>query len=262
MLEAAFRAAGLDWRYLTIEVAPEGLADAVRGLRAMGMRGANCTLPHKVAVMQHLDAIAPQAQAIGAVNCIVHADGRLTGHNTDGAGFLTSLREMLDPRGLEIVVLGAGGAARAIAVELALAGAGALTIVNRDPARGRALAERVTALGVRCAFTPWTGDFRVPESARVLVQATSIGLHPHGDTRVPVAEDSLRPGLVVADVIPNPPRTRLLRTAERRGCRTLDGLGMLVNQGVLGFRLWTGRDPDAAVMRAALEEVFGASAHA
>lgn len=256
MIEAAFRAAELDWRYLTIEVAPSGLADAVRGLRAMGLRGANCTLPHKVAVIEHLDALSPEARAIGAVNCIVNEEGRLVGHNTDGRGFLESLRTVADPAGQEVVILGAGGAARAIGVELLLAGAGRITLVNRGAERGRALAAHLTAAGGSVVFQPLAGDLCLPASTGIFVNATSIGLFPATEARVPVILESLRPGLVVADVIPNPPRTRLLREADARGCTVLDGLGMLVNQGVIGIRLWSGLEPDPRVMRAALEALF------
>lgn len=257
MIEAGFRAAGLDWRYLNLRVAPEDLGDAVRGLRATGFRGANCTLPHKVAVMEHLDECSDEARAIGAVNCIVRARGRLVGHNTDGRGFLDSLRAVADPAGQEAALLGAGGAARAIGVELLRAGARRLTIANRSPRRGAELARRLAALGgARVDFAPLDGDFAVPAGAGIFVHATSVGLAPAADELPPVRLDSLRPGLVVADVIPNPPRTRLLREADARGCTTLDGLGMLVGQGVIGFRLWTGVEPDARVLRAALEDVF------
>lgn len=262
MIEAAFRAAGLDWRYLTIEVAPQGLGDAVRGLRAMGLRGANCTLPHKVAVMEHLDALSPEARAIGAVNCIVNESGRLVGHNTDGRGFMESLRTIADPSGQDVVMLGAGGAARAIGVELARAGARSITIVNRSARRGQALSDHLASAGARASFQPLAGELRLPPATGIFVNATSIGLFPAVDARVPVALDSLRPGLIVADVIPNPPRTRLLREAEARGCAVLDGLGMLVNQGVIGIRLWSGIEPDAGVMRSALESIFGAPADA
>lgn len=261
MIEAAFRAAGLDWRYLTIEVPPAGLGDAVRGLRAMGLRGANCTIPHKVAVIEHLDALSPEARAIGAVNCIVNEGGRLIGHNTDGRGFLTSLRTVTDPAGQDVVILGAGGAARAIGVELLLAGAGRITVVNRGAERGRALAAHLTAAGGQVDFLPLLGDLRLPPGTGIFVHATNLGLFPDAAARVPVEPDSLRPGLVVADVIPNPPRTRLVREAEARGCTVLDGLGMLVNQGVIGIRLWSGMEPDAQVMRAALEAVFHPPPH-
>ena len=254
MLEKAFAAAGLDWEYLTCEVPPDKLADAIRGIRALGFKGANLTIPHKVAVIPHLDELSPAAELMGAVNCVNRVSGRLVGENTDGKGFVQSLRELGEPAGKRVVILGAGGAARAIAVELALAGAAQLTIVNRSRERGAALAELIFQRTQATAdFSLLDGDYAVGPETNILINATSIGL---GDAaaRAPIAADSLRPDLVVADVVFNPPRTWLIRTAADRGCRTLDGLGMLVNQAVICFRLWTGREPDAAVMRDALEE--------
>lgn len=258
MVEAAYRAQGLDWRYLTLEVRPEALADAVRGARAIGLRGFHCTIPHKVAVIEHLDGLAESARVMGAVNCVVRRGEQLVGENTDGKGFVQSLREVCDPHGKRLVLLGAGGAARAIAVETALAGAQSFTIVNRDAARGQALCRLlVEQLKVEARFVPWQGDFRVEPGTDVIINCTSIGLFPDVDARVALDLSSLSPSMVVADVIPNPPRTRLIRDAEARGCRVLDGLGMLVNQGVIGVKLWTGVDADPAVMRRALEEIFG-----
>jgi shikimate dehydrogenase len=248
MVEAAFCNLGLDWRYLTLEVAPDTLADAVRGARAFGFRGFHCTIPHKVAVLPHLDGLGESATRIGAVNTVVRHGDELVGENTDGKGFLRALERRLDPRGATVVVLGAGGAARAIAVELLLGGTGRLTIVNRSEERGRALAD---ALGV--AFQPWLGDYAVPQGTDVLVNATSIGLHPNVEERVPV---ELTEPVLAADVIPNPPRTRFLREAEAAGCQTLDGLEMLVEQGALSVEYWTGRQPDTAVMREALAAVL------
>jgi shikimate dehydrogenase len=254
MVEAAYRHHGIDARYLNCEVAPEGLGDAVRGARAMGWVGFNCSLPHKVAVIAHLDGLGESAEVIGAVNTAVWRDGRWIGENTDGQGFMAALRTVVDPAGKTFVILGAGGAARAIAVEAALAGAASITVVNRGRERGEELAAlldaRTPAAG---SFVAWDGDFSVPDGTDIVVNATSIGLFPDVDARVPLGLDSLRPGLVVADVIGNPPRTRLIRDAEQRGCTVLDGLGMLVNQGVIAIRHWTGIDPDPAVMRAALE---------
>jgi len=259
MIEAAYRHHGLAWRYLTIEVAPEGLGDAVRGFRAMGFAGGNLTIPHKVAVIPHLDGLTDAARKIEAVNCLFWRDGKLLGENTDGKGFVSSLREVADPAGKRVVLLGAGGAARAIGVELALAGAKRITVVNRSEGRGkellRILTERTAA---EAEFVRWEGDYRVPEGTDVVVNSTSIGLFPDVEARVPIDVESLKSGMVVADVIPNPPVTRLVRDARAKGCTVIDGLGMLVNQGVIGFRLWTGVDPDPAVMRRALEEVFGA----
>ena len=258
MIEAAFRDLGLDWRYLTIEVAPERLADAVRGFRAMNFRGGNCTLPHKVAVVAHLDELSPSARLIGAVNCIVRRGELLVGENTDGKGFLQSVQALGLVAGKKVTVLGAGGAARAVAVELLQAGVAGINLVNRSQSRGHDLhahLERHFPGLVKLAS--WEVDYAVPADCDILINATSIGLYPEVEARVPIVEDTLRPGLLVCDIIPNPPRTRLLRVAEARGCRTLDGLGMLVNQGVIGVRLWTGQDPNSDVMRRALEEVFG-----
>src|SRR5260221_7668449 len=141
MTEAAFRHHGLDWRYVQFEIEPEALGDAVRGMRAMGFRGGNVTTPHKVAIVKHLDRIAESASLMGAVNCIVRRGSELVGENTDGKGFVQSLRGVTDPAGKKVVILGAGGAARAIGVELALAGVKSLIVVNRNPDRGRELAE-------------------------------------------------------------------------------------------------------------------------
>ncbi len=252
MVEAAYRHHGLDARYLNCEVAPDALGDAVRGAKAMGWAGFNCSIPHKVAVIEHLDGLGESAALIGAVNCAVERDGRWIGENTDGQGFLESLRTVVDPAGKALVILGAGGAARAIAVEAALAGAASITVVNRGRERGEELAALLSD-HAQAVFAPWAGDDVVPEGTDILVNATSIGLFPDVDARLPLDPGSLRPGMVVADVIPNPPRTRLIRDAEARGCTVLDGLGMLVNQGVIGIRHWTGLDPDPAVMRRALE---------
>jgi shikimate dehydrogenase len=254
MMEKAFSAAGLDWRYLTLEVPPDRLADAVKGLRALGFKGANFTIPHKVAVIPHLDELSPAAELMGAVNCVNRVGDRLIGENTDGKGFVQSLREFGDPAGKRVVILGAGGAARAIAVELALAGVAHLTIVNRNAERGEALAALVRdRVKAQADFVPLQGDYEIPADAEVFINATSIGLSD-GAARVPLAVKSLRPGLIVADVIFNPPDTWLIRTAAEHDCKTLDGLGMLVNQAIIGFKIWTGIEPDAAVMREALEE--------
>jgi shikimate dehydrogenase len=260
MVETAYRHHGIDARYVNCDVAPDGLGDAVRGARAMGWAGFNCSLPHKVAVVEHLDELAESASVIGAVNTVVHRDGRLIGENTDGKGFIDALGTVVDPAGKSLVLLGAGGAARAIAVEAALAGASEITIVNRDPGRGSELAAMVgERTPARAELAGWERTFQVPDGTDILVNATSVGLFPDVDARLDVDVETLRPGLIVADVIPNPPRTRLIADAEERGCTVLDGLGMLVNQGAIAIRLWTGVDPDRAVMRAKVEALFGVS---
>ena len=257
MVEAAYRHHGLDIRYINCEVKPERLGDAVKGARAMGWIGFNCSIPHKVAVIEHLDGLGESAAVIGAVNCAVRRGEKFIGENTDGKGFLQSLREIVDPAGKEVVLFGAGGAARAIGVELALAGAGRIIVVNRSEERGRTLVDLLNRkTQARAELVVARGAYKAPERTDILVNATSIGLFPDVDGRLDLDRETLRPSLVVADVIPNPPRTRLIRDAENRGCRVLDGLGMLVNQGVIGIRYWTGVDVDPAIMRKKLEELF------
>lgn len=258
IVEAAYRHLGLAARYLNCEVPPERLGDAVRGARAMGWAGFNLSLPHKQTVVRHLDGLAPSAELIGAVNCVVvGAEGDLVGHNTDGQGFIASLRTVLDPRGKTIVLLGAGGAARAIAIETALAGAASVTVVNRDRTRGQELVELLRGgTPAEASLVLWEGQYRIAEGTDILINATPTGLHPNVHDRPHVDPQSLDPQLVVADVIPNPPETALLRDARERGCTTLDGLGMLVNQAVIGLRHWTGLDADPRVMHDILAEVF------
>jgi shikimate dehydrogenase len=254
MMERAFAAAGLEWRYLTLEVSPECLADAVRGMRAMGFRGGNFTIPHKVAVVPLLDELSEAAELMGAVNCVNRDGDKLVGENTDGKGFVQSLRTVTDPTGKKAVIIGAGGAARAIAVELGLSHAAELIVVNRTASRGEALVEMLTErVKVPARFVHLSGDYVVEEDTDIVINATSVGLGD-ADARLPLQEDSLTPDMVVADVIFNPPQTRLIRDADVRGCTPLDGLGMLVNQGVIAFTIWTAVEPDSEVMREALEE--------
>ena len=254
MLERAFRAARLDWRYLTLEVSPENLAAAVAGMRALGFKGGNITIPHKVAVIEHLDGLSQAAELMGAVNCINRDGDQLLGENTDGKGFVQSLKEQIDPQGKQVVLFGAGGAARAIGVELGLSGVEHITVVNRSEQRGQELVDLLNQkVEVHSDLIIWDGDYQIPEETEVVINATSIGL---GDAaaRVPVDTSTLTSEMVVADVVFNPPQTQFLSEAATRGCRTIDGLGMLVNQGVIGFHVWTEIDADAAVMREALEE--------
>lgn len=253
MIEAAYRQLGINWRYVNCEVHPERLGDAVRGARAMGWRGFNCSIPHKVAVIEHLDGLGASASIIGAVNTVVRRGDQLIGENTDGLGFVRALREVVDPAGKTAVVFGAGGAARAVAVELALAGAARIRIVNRGRERGEELADLLVRQTPAAAnYVPWLNTFRVPPDTSLVVHATSQGLYPHVEEMPDIDVQTLLPHMVVADGIHNPPSTRLLRAAEARGCQVADGLGMLVNQGVIGVKHWTGLDADAGVMRQAL----------
>jgi shikimate dehydrogenase len=257
MVEAAFAHHGLEWRYVNMEVAPEDLSAAVTGAKALGFRGFNLSIPHKVSVIPLLDGLGESAALMGAVNCVVRHRDRFIGENTDGKGFLKSLAQVVNPRGKSVVILGAGGAARAIEVELALAGVGKITVFNRSIERGEELTEllRMQA-GVAANFVPWTDACAIPADCDILINGTSIGLYDL-DACPPIDLASLRPSMVVADVVFNPARTQFLHEAGSRGCITVDGLGMLVNQGVIGVELWTGIQPDANVMRSALQSALG-----
>ena len=259
MHEAAFAELGLNWRYLTIEVYPQDLEAAMKGLRAFNMRGINLTIPHKVAVLPYLDEVKPAAALMGAVNTVVRVGARLIGENTDGKGFMTALTgdAKVDPRGKSVVVLGAGGAARSITVELALAGAERLTVVNRSPGRGRELVDLLNSkTPVKAEFAPWSGSYAIPAGTDILVNATSIGLFPNVDEKPDIEYESIAPGMVVCDVI-HTPMTPFLAEAQGRGAQIVDGLGMLVYQGAIGFKLWTGLDAPVKVMYDALAKAFG-----
>ena len=257
-MEAAYADAGLDIRYINCEVPEERLCDSVRGAIGMGWLGFNCSIPHKVAIVEYLDDLAPSAEIIGAVNTVVIRDGRLTGENTDGQGFVESLRSVTDPADKKVVIFGAGGAARAIAVESALAGASEITIVNRTASKGEELAALVDSRTPADArFTPWTTHFAIPEGSDIVINATSIGFHPNEDQTLDVDFSTFRPRMVVADVVANPPMTRWLTAAEGAGCIPLTGLGMLVNQALVNARLWTGQTLNGRVMHETLEQALG-----
>jgi len=257
MIEAAFAHHGLHWRYVNMEVTPEDLGTAVRGAKAMGFRGFNCSLPHKVTVIPHLDGLGESAAVMGAVNCVVRRGDKFIGENTDGKGFLKSLETEIDPKGKSVVLFGAGGAARAIAVELGLAGTRQITIVNRSEPRGAELVGLLRdKLKLDATLAVWSGDYAIPAGTDIVINGTSIGLYAP-EARLALDLNSLKPGMVVADVIFNPVRTRLLDDAAARDCRAIDGLGMLVNQGIVGVQYWTGITPDAEVMRKALASAMG-----
>ena len=256
--EAGFAAAGLNWRYLTCRVAVEDLADAMRGMRALGMRGVNLTMPHKIEVIQHLDELSEAARIIGAVNTVIDRGGRLIGENTDGKGFVRSLTdEGIALAGKTVTILGAGGAAKAIGVECALAGAKAINIINRNAARGAALAKTIREnTAAQAAYLPWEGTAPVPAGTDILINATCVGLFPAVDQCPDIRYEDITPGMLVCDVVFNPAMPLFLQKAEARGARIITGLGMLVNQGALNFELWTGEKAPRDVMFAALKKEF------
>jgi shikimate dehydrogenase len=260
LMEAAYRHHGIDARYLNCDVAAVHLVDAVRGATAMGWIGFNCSLPHKVAVLELMDELADSARLIGAVNCAVRRNGRWIGENTDGQGFLASVRTVAEPAGQRALILGAGGAARAIAVELALAGASEIWVANRNVTKAADIADLVnSATSSACSAIEWREDVAVPESATLVVNATSLGLPGSGEVRLDFDANSTE--LLVCDVIPNPPDTSFLQRARQAGATTVDGRGMLLEQAAINIKLWTGIDSDREVMGSALDQAIADWAH-
>jgi shikimate dehydrogenase len=266
MHNAAFRALGLDWCYLPFAVHPARLPDALRGIRALGLRGINATVPHKEALLALVDSLTPAARAIGAVNTVSLANDTIVGHNTDAQGFLRALGDVgFSPAGSTALILGAGGAARAVAYALATAGA-KVKVLNRTPGRAQALA---ADLGARLAGDLPTGASLVGDNldenilrreakqAKLVVNATTLGMWPLVDSSpwppaVPFPSDAL-----LFDLVYNPRQTRFCQLAQASGAQTLDGLRMLVHQGAEAFELWTGSVPPIGVMIAACTAILG-----
>ncbi len=259
MEEAAFRAAGLDYRYLTIKVEKEDIGTAMKAVRALNMRGINLTIPHKVSAIPYVDELSPEAQIIGAINVVVNRNGTLWGDNTDGKGFLKSLTDRgISVEGKHMVILGAGGAARAISVVCALQGAKHIAVVNGSVTRGSELVRLLNEkTPVDAELIPWDGTVDIPAGTDILINATSVGLYPNVDQKPDINYDTVQANMVVCDVIFNDPNSLFLREAEKRGAVTVNGLGMLANQGALNFKLWTGQEAPDGVMEDTLREEFG-----
>jgi len=256
MEEAAFAEKDLNWRYLTLRVKKGDLAAAFAGMKAMGFRGFNLTMPHKLDIIPMLDGLTKAAEIIGAVNTVVEQDGKWIGENTDGKGFVTALKLAgVDPAGKRVTILGAGGAARAISVECALAGAGSVTIVNRTASKGQELCKLLSTL-TESAYLPWTPHMAVPAGTEILINATCIGLHPNGTDKPDLDYDTVTEAMVVSDVVFNPVDPLFLQEARKRGAKTVSGIGMLVQQGALNFTLWTGEAAPVDVMYRTLEQEF------
>lgn len=242
---AAFRALDLDWVFTAFEVAPGRAAAAVEGARDLGLAGLSVTMPHKADVIRALDRLTPIAETLGAVNTVLrHGTRELVGDNTDGAGFLDALRtdEGFDPAGCRCLVVGAGGAARAVVVALAGAGAAEIVVANRTPSR----AEEAAALAPEVARA---GSADEADSLELIVNATPQGMA--GDLSLPVQAAALGPGQLVVDLVYHPAHTPLVEAARERGAAAANGLGMLIHQAAHAFRLWTGEDPPLEVMSAA-----------
>ena len=253
MHNAAFEKTGLNYLYVPFRVKKEELGKAIAGMRALNIRGLSVTIPHKVAVIPFLDELDPLAQRIGAVNTIVNDDGVLTGYNTDATGFLQALLERgVEPREKNVVILGAGGASRAISFILAERGAH-LVILNRllELDWAEELASRISQVFTREVEALELNEenlARVLEKVDILVNATSVGMSPNiGETPIPAK--LLKPGLIVFDIVYNPIKTRLVREAEVTGAKNIGGVDMLVWQGVLAFELWTGVKAPVKLMK-------------
>ena len=251
--QAALDHCGLDASYQAWEVAPAGVADFVQGLRSPDVLGANVTVPHKEAVIPHLDEVDDWATSAGAVNTIVNRGGRLTGHNTDGSGFLRALGDAsnFDPRGRRVLVLGAGGAARGVVLALIRQGVGQLTVANRTVARAARLSQMARDNGLDAQAIQLKGDALsdAAAAAALIVNSTTMGMaHGPDQDGTPLAREQIPPAALVNDLVYNPLETPLLREAAKAGAATLSGILMLVYQGAASFEMWTGQKAPIKVM--------------
>lgn len=253
MHNAAFRVAGLNYVYLPFHVKREQLASAIAGITALGIEGINVTIPHKEAVIPYLQQLTVEARLIGAVNTIVRQGQTLVGHNTDGKGFLRALQAEahFNIKNKNIVLVGAGGAARAVAISAAMNGANRVNIINRSKEKAQKIVDTIrqhTACRAQVwelATCPWQD---ILQEAHLLVHTTPIGMYPQEQSLPPIPVELLHPGLMVCDLIYNPVHTQLLKKAKEAGCPTMSGLGMLVFQGAEAFTLWTGQKAPIAEM--------------
>lgn len=261
MHNAAFAHLGLNWVYVPFPVAPEGVGKAIAGLRGLGLVGLNVTIPHKSAVLPYLDEISEEARLLGAANTLIHREGHLRGENTDVDGFLRSVREIdWSLSGRRVVVIGAGGSARAICLATLKQEASGLTIVNRTLSRAEELVHMLALVKGDIPVTARALDDPAAQAAiaeaEIVVDCTSVGMYPHHQVPSVVPGEWLRSGQLVCDLTYNPAETVLLQAAAEAGAETLDGTGMLVHQGALALELWTGQAAPVAVMRQALLEAL------
>lgn len=257
MQNAAFDACGLDAVYLAFDVDGSDLGTAVAAIRALGFGGANVTIPHKRSVAPYLDELVGEAAVTGSVNTILNRNGRLVGHSTDGEGFVRSLREagFSDLAGMEVWLLGTGGSALAIAARLREEPIGRLVVVTREK---RARLDWPTEVPVAEVLTYEELADRPGAGCDLLVNTTPLGMFPRPEAMPPLPDSVFRPGVLVCDLIYNPPRTRLMEAAERAGATAINGLGMLVHQGAVAFEIWTGMPAPVGKMRAAAEAALDA----
>jgi shikimate dehydrogenase len=265
MHNAAFEALDMAYSYIALEVEPPRMRSAVNALQSLGFRGFNVTIPHKQRIMAFLDRLTPEAKLIGAVNTVEIKRNRLIGHNTDGRGFTWAFRDETgrSVAGQRVLLIGAGGAARAVAFQLVLDGVRTLLIANRSSQRAQGLARNLRRLSNRCDISvlPWIEEaFKTgAQQSDIIINATSVGMNPFDPPLLSSA--ILSPHHVVCDLIYKPLVTALLKQAQTAGATAVSGLGMLVHQGALSFEIWTGRRPPVEIMREALRQALTIEAH-
>ena len=260
MQTAAFKELSLDAVYVPFEVKPENLKEAVLGLKALSVKGFNITVPHKERVIEHLDFLSEDAEFLGAVNTVKEEEGKLIGYNTDGEGFIRSLKEEgVEVEGKKVLMFGAGGAAKAVGYALLKAGAKFLNVVNRNFQRAKALGELLGKRGNVLIYPLKENTVEVLlKEADVIVNTTSVGMK-EGDPYL-FDYSKIPKGITVVDIIYNPPETPLLKAAKEKGCKVINGLGMLVHQGAVAFEIWTGKRAPISKMKKVLkEELYGRS---
>jgi shikimate dehydrogenase len=257
LVEQAFERAGLDWRFMTFEVEPKQLGDAMRGIRALGFHGVKVGDPFQASVLEHVDELTDAARRSGSINCITAAADKLVGDNTEGAAITSLVRKLLDPIAGRAMILGSGRLARAAALELTSAGITAITIAARNAAAGQQLADAIPRQSSAAAtFVPLTGAVSIEPDTTVLVNATSLG-STKPDAKLPLSVESFDAKLIVVETAYNTDRTWLTTQAAQKGCRIVDGLSIYVEQTALALQRWTGARTDTVAMRDAAEEFLG-----
>ena len=260
MQNAAIKQLGLDMIYVPWEVKPDMLEKALDGVRAMGIKGINLTIPHKEEALKYLDEITDEVRITGAANTVINNNGILTGHNTDGRGLLLSLKEnhSFSPSDKSAVIIGAGGAARGIAASLALSGAGKILIANRTVEKASTLAKELSEKISTTSFLASGLDSDKIKAflaeTDILINASSAGMNGENNLDLPLTQ--LPPAAIVADIVYKPLETTLLSKARKLGLKAEDGLGMLACQGAMGFELWTGKSPPTGIMKKTLKDFF------
>jgi shikimate dehydrogenase len=257
MFDAVYAHYGLRWTFWKSDVAAADLGAAIAGTRSLGFRGYGITVPYKIAAIPFLDELDDDARAVGAVNWVTNEGGRLVGHNNDGKGVVKAIDKVTPVAGRRVAMLGAGGAGRAMAVELGRAGASHLTVVTRHEQQGREVADLVHRVaGIPTAWQRWDGDVVVPDGTRILMNATHLGCAPAVEP-VPLVWASLDPSATAVDVITNPRTTPFLCAARERGCAIVDGVEMLVQLAMELFETWTGVCPEEGVFERAVSSALG-----